>query len=144
MEQRLTLTPAHSNRLRPVLDAFLLLCYLVFIYWLSVHPKLPAPILFSWQDKLYHAGAYFLMGLFAWRCFLHFNADFRKQLSASLVFCSFYGVTDEWHQYFVPGRSPSAGDWLADTIGAAVAVGIIAIVRKQFPSLKLNRAKGGF
>lgn len=126
----------HSNRLQSIFDVFLLLCYLVFIYWLSSHPMPPAPIFFSWQDKLYHAGAYFLMGLFAWRCIRHFNVDFPQQLSASLAFCSFYGITDEWHQYFVPGRSPSVGDWLADSIGAAVAVGVIAIVREQFPSLK--------
>lgn len=130
------LAPAHSNRRGPVLDAFLLLCYLAFIYWLSAHPKLPAPILFSWQDKLYHAGAYFLMGLFAWRCFRYFNADFRTQLLLSLAFCSVYGITDEWHQYFVPGRSSSAGDWLADSIGAALAVGVIALVKGQFPTLK--------
>ena len=28
-----------------------------------------------------------------------------------------YGVSDEWHQSFVPGRNPSAADLLADTIG---------------------------
>lgn len=35
---------------------------------------------------------------------------------------SFYGVTDEFHQAFVPLRDPSVGDWLADTLGAGVGV----------------------
>lgn len=28
-----------------------------------------------------------------------------------------YGVSDEWHQSFVPGRTPSAGDLAADGVG---------------------------
>ena len=28
-----------------------------------------------------------------------------------------YGVSDEWHQSFVPGRNPSAADLLADAMG---------------------------
>lgn len=34
---------------------------------------------------------------------------------------SLYGVTDEWHQSFVPGRSPALGDLTADAAGAALA-----------------------
>ena len=28
-----------------------------------------------------------------------------------------YGVSDEWHQSFVPGRNPSISDLLADAMG---------------------------
>jgi VanZ family protein len=27
---------------------------------------------------------------------------------------------DEWHQQFVPGRSASLGDWVADVAGAGI------------------------
>ena len=37
---------------------------------------------------------------------------------------SVYGVTDEWHQGFVPGRTPTIDDWVADTLGAGVAVAV--------------------
>jgi VanZ family protein len=40
----------------------------------------------------------------------------------ALVLASAFGATDEWHQSFVPGRSCDVFDWLADTLGAAVAV----------------------
>lgn len=33
-----------------------------------------------------------------------------------------YGATDEFHQSFVPGRTPDVNDWLVDIAGAAVAV----------------------
>lgn len=38
-----------------------------------------------------------------------------------LVIASFYAVTDEFHQAFVPGRVPDVTDWAVDTLGAALA-----------------------
>jgi hypothetical protein len=117
----LRLATAHSNRVRRVFDAFLLFCYGAFIFWLSAQPNLSAPMWFSWHDKLYHGGAYFVLGVLVWRCFRHFNLNVRAQLLVCLAFSSVYGISDEWHQSFVPGRFPSAADWLADTAGAGLA-----------------------
>ncbi|MHB8789259.1 MAG: VanZ family protein [Desulfobulbaceae bacterium] len=39
-----------------------------------------------------------------------------------VLFCLVYGISDEFHQWFIPGRAPSGGDLLADTAGAAIAV----------------------
>ena len=36
-----------------------------------------------------------------------------------------YGVTDEFHQRFVPGRSPDPADVMADAAGAALAVVVL-------------------
>jgi len=33
-----------------------------------------------------------------------------------------YGATDEWHQLFVEGREVDALDWLADCLGATLAL----------------------
>jgi hypothetical protein len=41
---------------------------------------------------------------------------------AAFLLASVYGVSDEAHQAFVPGRFPDPLDLLADSIGAAVAV----------------------
>ncbi len=35
---------------------------------------------------------------------------------------SLFGITDEWHQSFTPGRSVEFADWIADTTGALLAV----------------------
>ncbi len=40
----------------------------------------------------------------------------------AVLIVSAFGVTDEWHQSFVPGRDCDVFDWLADTLGAALAV----------------------
>ena len=43
----------------------------------------------------------------------------------AVVAASAYGVTDEFHQSFVPGRDPSGWDLLADTVGAALGAGAV-------------------
>ncbi len=38
----------------------------------------------------------------------------------AIAFSGLYGISDEIHQSFVPGRNSSAGDVMADFIGAAI------------------------
>ncbi len=102
-------------------DTVLLILYCALIYWLSDQPTLPMPMLFPAQDKLHHFMAYALMGLLAWMAMRHKLSGNRLWL-VSVVFCSLYGVSDEFHQSFVPGRLADTGDWLADTLGAALSI----------------------
>lgn len=46
-----------------------------------------------------------------------------------------YGVTDEVHQAFVPGRIPDVGDWIADVVGLVTGYGTTVAV--------LGRTRGG-
>jgi VanZ family protein len=46
----------------------------------------------------------------------------RTAAIVALTLASLYGITDEFHQSFVPGRTPQVSDWLVDTLGAALAV----------------------
>jgi VanZ family protein len=39
-----------------------------------------------------------------------------------LVGVSLFGASDEWHQSFTAGRSVELADWIADALGATVAV----------------------
>ncbi len=43
-----------------------------------------------------------------------------------LLAASLFGASDEWHQSYVPGRSSDWLDWVADTLGAALAVSLYA------------------
>ncbi|MGZ4978273.1 MAG: VanZ family protein [Methylobacter sp.] len=105
-----------------ILNFTSLFLYCLFIYWLSDQTTLPVPDLFSLQDKVLHAGAYFIMGVLAWRSFK--QLDYRPIILAllSITFCSLYGISDEWHQSFVEGRVSDITDWIADTSGASLAV----------------------
>ena len=109
-----------------------LVLYCSFIFWLSSKPTLPAPMLFTHQDKIFHMGAYFIMGILAWR---FFNDLFAKPIIVflvSLCFSSIYGISDEWHQSYVPGREADILDWLADTLGAITALVAIQLTRRKF------------
>ena len=106
-------------------DFTFLILYCLFIYWLSDQSSLPAPMWFAYQDKLYHAGAYFVMGFLAWRSFKHRVGSPMILALLSIGFCSLYGLSDEWHQSFIVGRESDSADWLADTLGSALAVGLL-------------------
>ncbi len=47
-----------------------------------------------------------------------------------IVLCLLYGVTDEWHQSFVPNRTPDIADLINDTIGASIAMFLVSRFRK--------------
>lgn len=49
---------------------------------------------------------------------LRFHMGPRAALVAALALGSLYGVTDEWHQLFVPERSCDPADWTVDTVAS--------------------------
>jgi VanZ family protein len=96
------------------------------IFLLSQQPgnTLPLPSFFG-ADKLAHFLVYGLLAAAALHTSNFFLKDRLKPGSVGLlvvVFCLLYGVSDEYHQSFVPLRSVSAGDVLADGIGALCTV----------------------
>lgn len=54
-----------------------------------------------------------------------------RTLALVVAIASLYGVSDEMHQIFVPGRSPDPVDWLADTLGAIAAAAVFAKTVRQ-------------
>ena len=114
-----------------ILDYLGLLFYCLFIYWLSDQQTLPTPELFENQDKVLHFGAYFVMGLFAWRSFRHLISPPIILTLITIAFCSLYALSDEWHQSFVPGRSSDVLDWIADTLGAGFSVFLLYKLQKR-------------
>ncbi len=110
--------------------------YCSLIFWLSSRTSLPTPMLFMHQDKVLHTGAYFIMGILAWRVFHDYFNNQRTVVIACICFCSLYGISDEWHQSMVPGRDADIWDWIVDTLGATIAVTSILRIKE-----KLNRNK---
>ena len=74
-------------------------------------------------DFFAHIFLYFVLAILvhtSLRYFLPKRKDFL--MLDTVVFCLLYGVSDEFHQSFVPGRTVSATDLLADVLGASLAV----------------------
>ena len=93
------------------------------LFGLSSQTGIDLPYVFSFQDKLIHAGVYGLLGLLllGTRRPLPDGYSLRQALLAAGL-ASLYGISDEFHQSFVPGRQADPLDWLADTLGALAAV----------------------
>lgn len=54
----------------------------------------------------------------------------KKRILFVLLLCCIYAITDEWHQFFVPGRGPQARDVVIDTLGSSVGMGIGCLIRR--------------
>ena len=89
---------------------------------------------FNGGDKVAHFSVYGLLGTLLCRAL---RPGWRGAVLA-LVIASFFGATDEWHQSFVPGRDADVMDWLADTSGAALAVGLYCFWRPYRELLELG------
>jgi VanZ family protein len=50
-----------------------------------------------------------------------------------------YGALDEWHQSFVPGRTPSVLDWVANVTGVTIGYGLALLVLTR----RASQAEGG-
>lgn len=91
------------------------LAYMAFIFHLSSQSSLPTPTFFPHQDKLFHLGAYLILGMFL--AYAAPGPSQKKRFWLAFALASVYGISDELHQSFVPGRDASSLDWLADTLG---------------------------
>ncbi|MEM7263575.1 MAG: VanZ family protein [Planctomycetota bacterium] len=108
------------------LPAFLpwtvLVLYSGFIFYMSSREVLPRMPRFPHADKVFHCGAYCAWAL---TCA---TAVYRSRPSWSLRSIALvaalsgaaYGITDEIHQAYVPGRSADVWDWAADSVGASL------------------------
>ena len=90
--------------------------------------KLQTPI-----RKLAHFSIYTLGGILTSIYFSLDKKSKRKSIIEAILFCSIYAITDEIHQYFIPGRSCELRDILIDSSGALFGILIIQFILKILP-----------
>jgi VanZ family protein len=94
--------------------------YMGIIFLVSHQSDVSIPAGFS--DKQSHSLAYTLLGVLMVRA-LAGGLGARVSARAAflgILFTTLYGVSDEYHQMFVPGRSAEMYDLYADAIGGAI------------------------
>lgn len=97
---------------------------------MSAQPILPGSTWFPFGDKGAHVLAFAILGgTLAWG-----NAHSRSELASFVTvgLGALYGVLDEWHQSFVPGRVVSVGDWAADLIGVVLGYFAIRMILSRY------------
>lgn len=123
---------------------FLFIYLPLIIHWVTIFilTSLPSDRLPSVEvsDKINHFLAFFVLGFFL-NLTLKYQTKFpelkKNILLITIIIAAGYGLLDELHQLFVPGRSAEVLDCLADFIGA-VSGNFLAefIYRKYFVALK--------
>ena len=72
--------------------------------------------------KAGHVAEYAVFGALLFRAIREDRTGWSARWAlAAILIAALYAATDEWHQSFVPGRTPSALDVLLDTVGASLA-----------------------
>jgi VanZ family protein len=102
-----------------------LLAYLSLIFYLSSRSQVPWAA--SYPDKLLHGFEYAGLAVLTARA-LNDGLVRRipeNRLGIVFVACVAYGISDEFHQYFVPGRSSDYRDVLADACGTAIILAVL-------------------
>jgi VanZ family protein len=95
--------------------------YALLIFFVSAQPDpLPAVTAVIW-DKFLHCVEYGVLALLVCRACRGERIRPMLAVALTVIATSAYAATDEWHQFFVPGRNADVLDWLADSIGAAAA-----------------------
>ncbi len=111
------------------------IAYMAMLFGFSSLPTLPTP---PGGVSFYHVHVVAYAGLAA----LTARATGRglrdvpwRAVVAAILISSLYGVSDEYHQLFVPGRSFDVLDMVADAVGSiagATAAKAWSIIRRRF------------
>jgi VanZ family protein len=102
--------------------------WMSFIFFWSARPQITTSTV-AWQDftikKSAHVFEYFILGILVYRSLIATTNLTKKQaISAAVTWCLVYAVSDEFHQYFTPGRTPKLRDVVIDTVGGSAGVAI--------------------
>lgn len=94
------------------------------IFFVSGLSRPPGPPLVHGLDKVVHFGVYAVLGLLVARALAAYGLRPGRAALWAVLLSALYAVSDEVHQGYVPGRSRDPRDWVADLLGAALAVRI--------------------
>ncbi len=94
-----------------------------------------------WKDfivkKLAHVTEYGIFALFLYRALKTSGMDKKRAGYTAIVLCFLYGLSDEFHQSFTPGREPAFRDVLFDTLGASLGIfAVWKLLPKAPPKIK--------
>lgn len=113
------------------------------IFYSSSVPAKDIPPLFPFQDILFHFAIYMLLAYLFHRAIKNTypKLTLKNLITITVIFGFSYGLSDEFHQIFVPGRFASGLDLLIDGIGS-FAGSLLYPVRKNI-SIKVDGFSNG-
>lgn len=110
---------------------FPVLAYMVLIFFLSSRSNFPiAPPKIPYFDKICHSVEFAILGYLLIRAFSHQDSPWlqRNALLLAVGVAILFGLSDEFHQLFVPLRQADVFDLVADSLGAVMGVWVALYV----------------
>ncbi|MDD4050361.1 MAG: VanZ family protein [candidate division Zixibacteria bacterium] len=111
-----------------------LIIYALIVFYVSSLSRLPdTGLQIPYLDKLAHAAEYFLFGFMAIRV----TANLPRPLKTGWVYTLaillslVFGLSDEYHQWFVPGRTADPFDLMADALGIFLAAFVYYLLHRR-------------
>lgn len=93
------------------------------IFFASGQSEIAAPDFSFSLDKVAHIGVFGALATSLIRLKYFYRKGWKGALQVWLLI-ALYGALDEYRQSFTPGRSVEFDDWLADILGATLAVSL--------------------
>ena len=118
------------------------IAWMGLIFYLSSRADYPSLLPSGWGDAqsiLAHLAIYAVLALL-WERALR-TAGIRRPLLWAFAIATLYGVSDEFHQRFVPGRSGNGFDVATDAVAAALALSIATWARRRVKPKGLGTTK---
>lgn len=113
---------------------FPILIYCVLIFIQSSYPSPEDVPDIPYFDKFLHFSAYALLGALFIRAYrtLWIKDNTNLLIILGILSSSFYGISDEIHQYYVPFRDADLMDVLADILGSLFGVWIYYLLMLKY------------
>lgn len=119
--------------------------WMAVIFWLSAQTGSELGSMFPFVEAWFpfldgfnfgHFIAYFILAVLFWWAI---GSDRLSMKLLVIAMCLTYGLTDEFHQRFVEGRTPDLMDIRNDTIGATLAMIVVSIppIRRLLRKIQL-------
>lgn len=98
----------------------------------NIFPKTNRTDIFTAVNFIVRKGAhftlYFIMGLVVYRAINTYSLGTKKKIILTISVGTLYACLDEFHQFFVPGRSAQIRDIFIDMLGVILATLIVCLI----------------
>lgn len=99
----------------------------------STLPKFPRAVPDKFSEVGGHLTEYAILAVLCRRA-LQMAGRTRHPTLWAFVIAVLYGITDEWHQFYVPGRHSDPMDLLVDSIGAFLSLAVVHVWEVRQPA----------
>lgn len=112
---------------------FPVLLYCCIIFGVSAVPGRELTTDVPFYDKAVHMLEYAVLAVLFARAVRHSSQTKWALMiwALAVYFVAFYGITDEFHQSFVSGRSSDLVDWAADVVGGTIGAAVYLIWKSK-------------